>query len=127
MDMNPRDRQSTLMMTVFATVAQVAMVVSGHYLAFVRDNVFAMGGMGISLVFGAIWALRAAESKGQGLRGGAIVGGLSALLGIIVSVILGDTEPMILAIGTLSSAVTGAIGGLIGAAAGGRARPAPGA
>jgi hypothetical protein len=43
-----------------------------------------------------------------------VVGGLCALIGIGVSLALKDVAPMILALGTLSSAVTGAIGGAIG-------------
>jgi hypothetical protein len=67
----------------------------------------------ISLIAGGLYARSAAGSKGAAAGGGALVGGLCALIGIIVSVVLGDTEPMILAIGTLSSAVTGLIGGLV--------------
>lgn len=97
-----------------STAVQLVMVVSGHYVEFIRMNVFALGGMGISLVFGALWALSFATGAGQGARGGALVGGVSALIGIAVSVVLGDVETLILAVGTLSSAVTGAIGGAVG-------------
>lgn len=97
------------------TVAQVAMIVAGQYSAFVRDNVFAVGGMAISLIAGAAWARAAARGRGAGAQGGAIVGGACALIGIVVGVLLGNTAPLILAVGTLSSAVTGAIGGALGA------------
>jgi len=107
-------------MTAFGTIAQVAMVIVGHYNAFTRENLFALLGMAISLLFGAAWAKAAARGKGDGAKGGAIVGGVCALLGIAISVILRDTEPMILGVGTAGSAVTGALGGLIGAVISGR-------
>lgn len=97
------------------SLAQVAMIVAGQYSAFVRDNVFALGGMAISLIAGALWANAFARGRGDGAKGGAIVGGGCALVGIIVGVLLGNTEPMILAIGTISSAVTGAVGGALAA------------
>lgn len=97
-----------------STAVQLIMVVSGHYVEFIRMNVFALGGMGISLVFGALWARSCATGAGHGAAGGALVGGGSALVGIAVSLALGDVETLILAVGTLSSAVTGAIGGAVG-------------
>lgn len=99
--------------TAIGTAAQLAMIVAGHFSEAIRNNVFAVGGMLISLIVGGLYAKAAAGSKGAAAGGGAVVGGLCALIGIIVSVILGDTEPMILAIGTISSAVTGLIGGIV--------------
>ena len=46
--------------------------------------------------------------------GGVIAGAVCAFLGIAVSLLLGDVAPIILVIGTLSSAVGGVIGGAIG-------------
>ena len=43
-----------------------------------------------------------------------VVGWWYALLGILVSYLLGDVQPEVFAIGAPSSAVTGALGGLIG-------------
>ena len=54
--------------------------------------------------------------------GGLIAGGLCAFIGICVSYALGDVTAIILAMGTLSSAVTGAIGGWLGRLAFGGAR-----
>jgi hypothetical protein len=48
--------------------------------------------------------------------GGALAGAVCAVIGIAASVVLGDTAAVILAIGTVSSAVTGAVGGLLGRA-----------
>ncbi|HEX4295965.1 MAG TPA: hypothetical protein VHZ29_17655 [Rhizomicrobium sp.] len=95
------------------TVLQVAMVVAGHFEPFVALHVFALGGMAISLLAGLLYG-RAAAAYGGAALGGAIAGGGCALIGIALSVLMGDTQAMVLAIGTVSSAVTGAIGGALG-------------
>ena len=101
-------------MTLVGTLAQVGMVVAGHYVPFIKDNVFAIGGMVISLIFGATWAATFSTSTGKGAGGGAIIGGICAIIGIAVSVVLGDTPAIVLSFGTLSSTATGALGGLVG-------------
>jgi hypothetical protein len=104
----------TLQRALFAgTVLQVAMVVAGHFVPFVALHVFMFGGMGISAIAGIVYG-RAAAGFGGAALGGAIAGGGCALIGIALSVLMGDTQGMILAIGTASSAVTGAIGGALG-------------
>ena len=97
-----------------ATLVQLAMVIAGHYAPFIKTHVFALGGMAISLVAGLVYAKLAADGWGPSLMGGALVGGACAVIGIGLSLALKDVPPMILAVGTLSSAVTGAIGGAIG-------------
>jgi hypothetical protein len=100
--------------TVAGTVLQLAMVLAGHSNASIA-NMFAVGGMAISLVAGIIYAWQAREATAGGRAlGGLIAGGLCALIGIVVSYALGDVTAMILVIGTFSSAVTGAIGGWLG-------------
>jgi hypothetical protein len=102
------------------TTLQVAMVVAGHFNEFIKNNVFTLGGMLISMAVGAWFGLSAARTKGQAALWGALVGADCALVGIAVSVGLGDTEPMILVVGTLGSAVTGLLGGLVMFALAGR-------
>jgi hypothetical protein len=99
--------------TVIGTVAQIAMVVAGHFEPAVAE-LFAIGGMGISAVAG--WAaLRGQTASLAGAAGqGALAGGVSAAIGIGVSLALGDVPASLLALGTGSSAVTGLIGGVIG-------------
>ena len=62
-----------------------------------------------------------------GAPGGTIAGAVCALIGIAVSVLLKDTLPFILIVGTISSGVTGALGGLLGQAmvSHGSQRPEP--
>jgi hypothetical protein len=107
--------QALLIATGVGLAAQLAMVISGHYVAFIKDNVFAIGGMAISLLAGLLFAKLAHETGwAPNLIGGLVAGGACALLGIGVSVALKDTAIPILLIGTLSSAVTGLVGGAIG-------------
>lgn len=101
---------------IVGTVLQLAMILVGHFNEFVRMNVFAVGGVTISLVVGALYGATSAASAKEGALGGAVVGGACALIGIVVSVLLGDTEPLILVVGTVSSSVTGLIGGAVAAA-----------
>ncbi|MBW8813319.1 MAG: hypothetical protein JF588_07815 [Caulobacterales bacterium] len=94
--------------------AQLAMVIAGHYLPFVRDNLFAVGGMAISLAAGLWFARTAHAGWPPSLLGGLVAGGACALLGIAVSVALKDTAAQILFVGTLGSAVAGLVGGAVG-------------
>jgi hypothetical protein len=99
--------------TALGTVAQLAMVIAGHYSPTVA-NLFAVGGMGISLLAGLYYGRSTmAASRGEAARGGAIAGGACGLIGIAVSYLLGDVDAVILAFGTLGSTATGAIGGLL--------------
>lgn len=98
---------------IIGTLLQLAMVVSGHWVEFIKMNVFAIGGMLISALAGVIYARSARVDRKKSAIQGAVVGGLCALIGIAVSFFLGDVPANILALGTLSSAVTGAIGGAI--------------
>jgi hypothetical protein len=100
--------------TVAGLVLQLAMVIAGHELPAIK-GLFAVGGMGFSLVAGLIYAALARGSKWpSALSGGAIAGGVCALLGIAVSFLLKDVPATLLALGTVSSVVTGAIGAAVG-------------
>jgi hypothetical protein len=106
--------QALLIATGAGLAAQLAMVIAGHYVAFIKDNVFAIGGMVISLLAGLLYAKLAQAGWAPSLIGGLIAGGVCAVLGIAVSVGLKDTAPMILVIGTSGSAVAGLLGGAVG-------------
>ncbi len=103
--------QSTLLI---GTVLQLIMVVAGHFMAEIAE-LFGPIGVLISLLAGALLTLRAPRRPiGTSLLGGALVGGISALIGIIVSWALADVAALILLVGTISSAITGALGGFLG-------------
>ena len=57
--------------TTVGTMLQLTMVVLGHYIPWVRDNVFMFGGMLISGVAGLLYARDAALGYGRGALGGA--------------------------------------------------------
>lgn len=98
--------------TLIATVFQVAMVVTGHWVEAVAEQ-FGILGTFISLVAGAAFAFTAGVAPGTGFLGGALAGGGCALVGIALSVALGDVTLMILVLGTLVSAVAGGVGGAV--------------
>lgn len=100
--------------TGVGAVLQLIMIVLGHFIPFVRDQVFMWGGLALSLLAGLIYARKAAAGWGSSLGGGAIAGGVCALIGIAASVLLKDTNPEILGLGTAGSAVTGLMGGAVG-------------
>ena len=100
--------------TTIGTVLQLVMVVAGHFIPAIK-NQFAMGGTGISAVAELLYALWAGSTSTVGaIRGGAVAGGVSAFLGIVVSCLLKDVGPIVLAIGTAASTVGGLLGGLVG-------------
>lgn len=108
------DLRILIVATALGLGAQIAMVVAGHYVPFIKNNVFAIGGMLISLAAGLAYARLAAEGWGPSVAGGAIAGGVCALVGIGVSVALKDTLVPVLIYGTVGSAVAGGLGGAIG-------------
>lgn len=105
------DTRSVLVATAVGTMLQLAMVVTGHDNPTIK-GLFAVGGMGFSLVAGVLyaWLARGAAPIDAAI-GGAIAGALCAFLGIFVSYLYGDVPATLLALGTVSSAVTGALGG----------------
>jgi hypothetical protein len=107
--------------SLVGTLLQVAMVVTGHSNDAVK-GLFAVGGMGLSMLAGVLYArLARPATKGSAAVGGLAAGAICAFLGILVSHLLGDVPGSLLALGTISSAVTGAIGGVIGQLSLGRA------
>ena len=100
--------------SVIGTVLQTAMVVAGHSNRSIA-KLFAVGGMSLSLVAGVIYAILArGDGTASAVVGGVLAGAICALIGIAVSYALKDVPASLLALGTLSSAVTGAIGGWLG-------------
>jgi Domain of unknown function (DUF6265) len=118
--------RSLVIASLVGTLLQVAMVVAGHSSPSIK-GLFAVGGMGLSLVAGVLYArLARSATKGSASLGGLAAGAICAFLGIFVSWRLGDVPASLLALGTVSSAVTGAVGGLLGALSLGRTAAAAG-
>ena len=107
------NKTALIVATVIGTGLQMAMVIAGHFIPAVA-SLFAVVGILISLVAGLLYARAAKGGWGDSLFGGAVAGGLCALIGIAMSWAMGDVTAIILVMGTLSSAVGGVIGGAIG-------------
>jgi hypothetical protein len=106
--------RAIVLATAVGSVLQVGMVVLGHFNSAIA-GLFAVGGMGISLLAGVSYAAFARSgSFGSLAAGGAIAGAVCALIGIFVSYLMGDVPASLLVLGSLSSAVTGAVGGAVG-------------
>jgi hypothetical protein len=100
--------------TLIGTALQLLIVVSGHFSPAVAA-LFASMGMGISGVAGVLAGRTEPPASWRSAAGrGAIAGGVSAFIGILVSYLLGDVPAPVLGFGTGASTVAGALGGLIG-------------
>jgi hypothetical protein len=108
------DRKAFLVAAAWGAAAQLALVISGHFVSFIADNLFAIGGMTIAFVAGLIYGRRA---PARPFLGGAAAGAAGAFVGILVSNLLGDVPGAVLVLGVLASALTGLCGGAVGAAA----------
>jgi hypothetical protein len=110
-----RDSTSSIVTpTLIGTGLQLLMVIAGHFSPAVA-GLFAPGGMAISALAGALASLAGRPaSLGSATARGAVAGGVCAFVGILVSHLLGDVPAAVLGFGTAGSAVTGAIGGVIG-------------
>jgi hypothetical protein len=106
------NRENLLIATTIGLILQLLMVVAGHYMPPVKAK-FAIGGMLISLIAGAIYIRLEQQGWPGAIIGGAFAGGVCALIAIAVSVSLKDVPAMILVMGTLASVVTGVVGGAI--------------
>ena len=100
--------------TMIGTVLQVGMILLGKVSPMIGQN-FAIGGTSIAAATGVIASLMGKPAgMGGAAGGGAIAAGVSALIGTLVSMATGQTGMDTIAIGTGSSVVAGAIGGVIG-------------
>jgi hypothetical protein len=95
------------------TVLQLAMVLAGHWIPFVKDTLFAPMGTAISALAGINYVRAARPGWLWAAIGGAVTGGVSALIGIAVSYFLKDVDASTFMIGTSASTVAGLVAGLV--------------
>ena len=114
------DRTQFLYAAGAGLAAQLVLVITGHFVGFVADNLFALGGVLIAFAAGLLYARRAG---GRALLGAAGAGAAGALVGIMVSFLLGDVAAIILVVGTLAAALAGLAGGALGLAMSARRKP----
>jgi hypothetical protein len=98
------------------TPLQMLTMLLGHFggLLASYEIGFLFAGMMISATVGYLYALDAAKGYARGAYGGAVAGGVCALVGIAVTVPLGDMAPKVLMFRTLICVLTGAVGGIYG-------------
>jgi hypothetical protein len=98
------------------TLCQGLTVSIGHFWRLLDDHAigFLFAGMMISATVGYLYAQDVAKGYARGIYGGAIAGGACALIGVAVSVLLGDMTALLLLQRTLISMLTGAVGGFYG-------------
>jgi hypothetical protein len=96
------------------TVTQLLMFVVGHFIPWVAANVFGFGSMMIAATAGYLYAREVEAGYARGALGGAVVGGLCALLGLFFAFSLHDVDRLSVLVGTLSAILTGAVGGVFG-------------
>jgi hypothetical protein len=95
-------------------VLEVALMVATHFVVFIEQQGFLLGGMTISAVAGYLYAMDTGRGYFTSATMAAILGGLSALIGVGVSVALRDAPLHIVPLFTTICVVTGAVGGLFG-------------
>lgn len=108
------DARLILRTALFGTVLQLALAAAGHFSAWVAINLFLFGRAMLSATAGYGYGLILGRGYGAGALGGAIAGGLCAVAGLTVSVLLGDTPAAIVTTATAISILTGAVGGVFG-------------
>ena len=96
------------------TLFQVVAVIIAHFSLWIETHALLFGGMMISATMGYLYAQEVARGYARGSCGGAVAGGLCAVIGIAPSVLLGDMTPKMLGVRTLISILTGAVGGIYG-------------
>ena len=105
---------------VIGTVLQVGMILLGKVSPMVGQN-FAIGGTSIAAITGVLASMMGKPAgMGGAAGGGAVAAGISALIGTLVSMATGQTGMDTIAIGTGSSVVAGALGGIVGQLLGGK-------
>jgi len=95
-------------------VLQLALVGAAYYAPWIGSFAVRFAGMMISATVGYLYAMDVGLGFRRAALGGAIVGGIPFLIGIALSQMLGDRIEDPLALWTLISVLTGAIGGLFG-------------
>ncbi|HEY4123362.1 MAG TPA: hypothetical protein VGM36_02035 [Rhizomicrobium sp.] len=99
---------------IVGIVLQIGLMVAVHFVAFIEQQGFLLGGMTISAVAGYLYGMDTGKGYFTSATMAAIMGGLCALVGVGVSVALHDAPTHIVPLFTTICVVTGAVGGLFG-------------
>jgi hypothetical protein len=96
------------------TLLQIVFVLIAHFSAWIETHALLFAEMMTSATVGYLYAQEVAKGYALGAYGGAIAGGLCALIGIALSLLLGDMTPGVVLVRDLISILTGAVGGIYG-------------
>ncbi|HEY3637775.1 MAG TPA: hypothetical protein VGK90_06450 [Rhizomicrobium sp.] len=110
----PLDGKALRRAIFVGTLLQVAFVLLAHFSGWIGTNAFLFAGMMISATAGYLYAQDVSKGYAMGAYGGAIVGVLCAIIGIGLSVLIGDMTVPVFLIRDLISLLTGAVGGIYG-------------
>jgi hypothetical protein len=99
---------------IAGTVLQIALSLAGYFFPWVAIHLFMFGRMMLSACAGYLYGMDYGRGYAVGALGGAIAGGVCIVPAIALSVLLGDTEAAMLAMGTGICILTGAVGGAFG-------------
>ncbi|MGN6149168.1 MAG: hypothetical protein ACTHPD_11560 [Rhizomicrobium sp.] len=99
---------------IVGVVLEIALMTATHFIAFVEHQGFLLGGMTISAVAGYLYAMDTGKGYFTSATMAAIIGGISALIGLAVSIALQDAPTRVVPLFTTICVVTGAVGGLFG-------------
>ncbi|HEX4157116.1 MAG TPA: hypothetical protein VHY79_01460 [Rhizomicrobium sp.] len=99
---------------IVGTLLQIVFVLIAHFSVWIETHALLFAGMMTSATVGYLYAQEVAKGYARGAYGGAIAGGLCALIGIAPSVLLGDMTGGMLLVRDLISILTGAVGGIYG-------------
>jgi len=94
--------------TLYGAIAQLALAAIGHWADIIKPHVYALG-VTIATTAGVWFATVARVPAARSATGGAVVGGVCAVIGATLSTALGDT-PAPLLVSMVSSTAGGAIG-----------------
>lgn len=106
--------RSILRATLVGLVLQLALFSFGHFNPFVRANVYEFGCMMIAATVAYLYAMDSRKTFFTSATGGAIVGGLCGLAGLLYCLELGDAPPFGIPLGTAICVLTGTAGGIWG-------------
>ncbi|MGH6878470.1 MAG: hypothetical protein ACREHV_14005 [Rhizomicrobium sp.] len=108
------DNRALQRAVLVGTLLQLVFVLIAHFSRWIEMHALLFAGMMTSATVGYLYAQEVARGYTKGAYGGAIAGGLCAVLGIGVSVLLGDMTGRTLVVRDLISILTGAVGGIYG-------------
>ncbi len=108
------DNRALQRATTVGILLQVVLVLLAHFSTWVEEHALLFGAMMISATSGYLYAREVAKGYGRGAYGGAITGGTCGIVGVGISLLLGDVSPVALTVRLLVSVLTGAVGGIYG-------------